>query len=69
MSMPSSSATAELTEHFNREFTPELDPDVVEAEVATAERELRGQVPPGSLEELMHRLVGWRLRQRAGGRS
>jgi hypothetical protein len=63
-----SSATVQLTEDLSREFVPTVARDVVEDEVATAARELQGQVPPGSTEELLHRLVTWRLRQRIEGR-
>lgn len=45
-----------------RGFLP--DP-VVEAAVAKAAGELRGQVPPGAFDELLHRLVAYRLRELA----
>ena len=48
------------------EFDGVLPCAIVEAEVAAAEAELCGQVPPGSLDELLHHLAGYRLRQRAG---
>jgi hypothetical protein len=35
----------------------------VEAMVEEAAAELRGQVPPGSLDEMVHRLAGYRLRE------
>lgn len=51
-----------------RQLAQELDglpPAAVEAEVEEAVAELRGQVPPGSFDELVHRLAGYRLRQTA----
>jgi hypothetical protein len=50
------------------EFDGVLPHCIVEAEVAAAEEELRGQVPLGSLDELLQRLAGHRLRERAGAR-
>ncbi|MCX6464557.1 MAG: hypothetical protein NTW05_13355 [Pseudonocardiales bacterium] len=44
------------------EYAGLVPPDVVHREVAAAERELRGQVPPGALEEMLHRLAAYRLR-------
>jgi hypothetical protein len=68
--MPAPTTTAgELTEHLSEEFAAALPREVVEAEVAAAERELRGQVPEGAVAELLHRLVECRLRQRARGAS
>jgi len=52
--------TAELV----AEFGGELPLDVVQAAVAVAERELRGQTSPQALAELLHRLVQQRLRER-----
>lgn len=46
------------------EFVGLLDEDAVRFEVALAERELRGQAPPGAVDELTHRLAAHRLRQR-----
>jgi hypothetical protein len=66
--MPAPTATGrELTEQLSREFAATLPRTVVEAEVTTAERELHGQVPAGSVAELLHRLVMCRLRQRVQG--
>jgi hypothetical protein len=59
----------DLVERQVAEFSRTLSRAVVEAEVERAERELRGQVPPGALEEMLHRLVRCRLRQRARGRA
>jgi hypothetical protein len=53
---------------LSAEFDGILPRVIVEAEVAVAEAELRGQVPSGSLDELLHRLAGHRLRERAGAR-
>jgi hypothetical protein len=43
------------------EFAGVRSRDAVEAEVAAADRELRGQVPPGAIPEMLHRLVAARL--------
>lgn len=59
------STARELADDLGEQFAATLPRAVVEAEVATAERELTGQVPEGSLAELLHRLVVCRLRQRA----
>jgi hypothetical protein len=51
-----------------RQLAEEFDglaPAAVEAVVEEAVTELRGQVPPGSLDELVHRLAGYRLRETA----
>ncbi|MCO1661202.1 hypothetical protein [Pseudonocardia humida] len=66
MRVPTTTAR-ELIEHLSEEFAAALPRAVVEAEVATAERELRGQVPDGAVAEMLHRLVDCRLRQRAQG--
>jgi hypothetical protein len=42
-----------------------LSTAAVEAEVEEAAAELRGQVPAGSFDELVHRLAGYRLRETA----
>ncbi len=57
---------SEVTRRLTDEFAGVLPPRTVQAEVESAEVELRGQVPPGSLDELLHRLAGHRLRERAG---
>ena len=49
-----------------RQLAAEFDgiaPAAVEAEVEEAAAELRGQVPAGSLDEMVHRLAGYRLRE------
>lgn len=53
---------------LSAEFDGVLPRVIVEAEVAVAEAELLGQVPPGALDEMLHRLAGHRLRERAGAR-
>ena len=64
------STITKVTEHLAVQFDGLHPRATVEAEVEAAELELRGQVPPGSLDELIHRLVEHRLRERAraGGR-
>ena len=51
-----------------RSFAGQLPRRVVADEVDRAARELRGQVPPGSLAELMHRLAAHRLGRLAATR-
>lgn len=51
------------------EFAGAVPPVVVRAVVEDAAAELRGQVPPGGLQEMLHRLAGQRLRERAGARQ
>ncbi|MFR9805477.1 hypothetical protein ACL02T_24800 [Pseudonocardia sp. RS010] len=46
------------------EFAEIVPTWLVQAEVRRAESDLRGQVPGGSLPELVHRLARERLRQR-----
>jgi hypothetical protein len=65
--LPISRATR-IAAHLTAEFDGVLPRAVVEAEVKAAEYELRGQVPPGSLDELLHRLAAYRLHERAGTR-
>jgi hypothetical protein len=55
-----------IAHQLSVEFDGVLPRATVEAEVEEAEAELRGQVPPGSLDELLHCLAGYRLRERAG---
>jgi hypothetical protein len=57
---------SELTRLLSAEYDGLLSQTTVEAEVQAAEVELRGQVPPGSLDEMVHRLAGYRLSARAG---
>lgn len=59
-------ATEGVTDHLHEEFGG-VPRAVLEEEVAVAERELDGQVPAGSADEMLHRLVACRLRQRATG--
>lgn len=49
-------------ERLVRELHGRVPADTVAAEIDTAERELRGQVPAGALDEMVHRLVAYRLR-------
>lgn len=56
-----------LVDRLAEEMGGVLPRTVVEAEVAAAERELDGQVPAGALEEMLHRLVVYRLMLRASG--
>ncbi|WP_300017427.1 hypothetical protein [Pseudonocardia sp.] len=51
-----------VTRALTEEFAGLVPPDVVGSEVAAAARELRGQVPEGSLDEMLHRLASYRLR-------
>lgn len=48
-------------ERLVREFHGRVTADTVAAEIEIAERELRGQVPTGALDEMVHRLVAYRL--------
>jgi hypothetical protein len=57
---------SDVLEQLEVEFAGIVPPAAVGAVVRAAERELRGQVPPGSLDEMLHRLAGHRLRERAG---
>lgn len=50
-----------VVERLVAEFADLRPRAVVEAEVAEADRELRGQVPEGAMAELLHRLVAARL--------
>jgi hypothetical protein len=51
-----------LTERLAEAYAGRHARAVVESEVARAEQELRGQVPAGAREELLHRLADCRLR-------
>lgn len=57
---------SELTRRLSVEYHGVLSQMTVDAEVRAAEVELRGQVPLGSLDEMVHRLAGYRLSERAG---
>jgi hypothetical protein len=65
---PGAGRPSVVARQLSVEFDGVLPRGIVEAEVAAAAEELRGQVPPGSLDELLHRLAGHRLRERAGAR-
>ena len=54
----------EVAEHLAAEFADEVPVSAVEEAVRMARRELRGQVPPGAMEEMVHRLAGHRLADR-----
>jgi hypothetical protein len=64
--LPGAGRRDAVARRLSVEFDGVLPCAIVEAEVAASEAELRGQVPPGSLDELLHHLAGYRLRQRAG---
>jgi hypothetical protein len=66
MRPPVEARRLEVVRQLAVEFDGVLSPFAVAAEVIAAEAELRGQVPPGSLDEMLHRLVGQRLRELAG---
>ena len=57
------------SERLAVEFTGVLPRAAIDAEVRVAELELRGQVPAGSLDEMLHRLAGHRLRERVALRG
>ena len=61
---PDSGVLAELS----RAFAGQLPRGVVADEVGRAPRELRGQVPSGSLPELLHQLAAHRLGRLAARR-
>jgi hypothetical protein len=52
-------------------FGDTIGPLAILREIATAESELRGQVPPAAMSEFVHRLAAIRLAERIGrfGRS
>ncbi|HYH30439.1 MAG TPA: hypothetical protein VD903_08645 [Pseudonocardia sp.] len=56
----------EIATRLALEYAGVLSPGAVAAEVRAAERDLLGQVPAGSLDELLHRLAGQRLAERVG---
>ena len=66
--LPDAGRRDAVARRLSVEFDGVLPCVIVEAEVAAAEAELRGQVPPGALDEMLHRLAGYRLRQRVGAR-
>ncbi len=52
-----------VTAHMASEFGGAVPPTLVAAVVRDAERDLRGQVVPGSLGEMLHRLAAVRLQE------
>lgn len=56
-----------VAEQLVAEFAGSLPAAAVAEAVRTAREELSGQVPPAAMDELVHRLVGHRLRD--GGRT
>jgi hypothetical protein len=50
-----------VTEHMTSTYGAIVPPAFVAAVVREAERDLRGQVVPGALGEMLHRLVAVRL--------
>jgi hypothetical protein len=69
MRRPIDPARHEVVRQLSAEFHGVLSPFTIAAEVVAAESELRGQVPPGSLDEMLHRLAGQRLRELAGAQQ
>ena len=57
-------AVAEVASELVAEFRGLLPADVVQTEIAMADRELCGQILPAALAELLHRLARYRLEQR-----
>lgn len=55
----------EVADRLAMEFEGVHPQVAVDVEVGVAELELRGQVPAGSLDEMVHRLAAHRLRERA----
>lgn len=56
----------ELTRRPAAEYDSVLPRETAEAEIRAAEVELRGQVPPGSLDGMIRRPAGYRHNERAG---
>jgi hypothetical protein len=52
-----------VTAHMASEFGGAVPPSLVAAVVREAERDLRGQVVPGALGEMLHRLAAVRLQE------
>jgi hypothetical protein len=52
-----------VTAHMTSEFGEAVPPALVAAVVRDAERDLRGQVVPGSLREMLHRLAAIRIHE------
>lgn len=53
-----------VARHLATEYSGLLPADVVQTEVHIAERDLRGQVRPESMGELLYQLASYRLHQR-----
>lgn len=49
--------------HLASEYAGTVPPGLVESVVRDAERDLRGQVVPGSLGEMLHHLAAFRLQE------
>jgi hypothetical protein len=56
----------DVTDRLVADFAGAFPPVVVRTVVEDAKAELSGQVPMGSLQEMLHHLAGQRLRERAG---
>jgi hypothetical protein len=65
---PLSGRHREIADRLAAEFEGVLPQIAVDVEVRAAELELRGQVPAGSLDEMVHRLAAHRLHERAEAR-
>jgi hypothetical protein len=65
---PLSDRHREVADRLAAEFEGVLPQVAVDVEVRAAELELRGQVPAGSLDEMVHRLAAHRLHERAEAR-
>ena len=52
-----------VTAHLASEFGGAVPPTLVAVVVRDAERDLRGQVVPGALGEMLHRLAAVRLQE------
>jgi hypothetical protein len=61
---PPADGVRDVTAELVAEFRGALPVDLIRAEVAGAERELRGQTSPQALAELLHRLARHRLQER-----
>ena len=52
-----------VTEYMASEYDGVVPPALVAVVVRDAERDLRGQVVPGALGEMLHRLAAFRLHE------
>jgi hypothetical protein len=66
--IPLSHRHREVADRLAVEFEGVLPQVAVDGEVRVAELELQGQVPAGSLDEMVHHLAAHRLRERAEAR-